>query len=97
MRLLYRRDAAADVAAAHAWYEAQRQGLGDEFLESLRHAEEAVLASPCTYRVIHRDTRRFLLRRFPSCCTAWLTRSWSSWPASTFADQPVAPRLDGDG
>jgi plasmid stabilization system protein ParE len=65
MRLLYRRDAAADVAAAHAWYEAQRQGLGDEFLESLRHAEEAVLASPCTYRVIHRDTRRFLLRRFP--------------------------------
>lgn len=65
MRLLYRRDAVADVASAHAWYEAQRQGLGDEFLESLRHAEEAVLASPCTYRVIHRDTRRFLLRRFP--------------------------------
>ena len=65
MRLLYRRDAVADVAAAHAWYEAQRQGLGDEFLESLRRAEEAVLASPCTYRVIHRDTRRFLLRRFP--------------------------------
>lgn len=34
-RLRFRPEAAADIADAHAWYEQQRPGLGDEFREAL--------------------------------------------------------------
>ena len=40
-------------------------GLGNEFLAALRSAERAVQASLLAYRVVRRDTRRFMLRRFP--------------------------------
>ncbi len=65
MRLVYRPEAAAEVEQAHDWYEQQREGLGEEFLAELRRGEEKVLAMPLTYRVVRRDTRRFLLHRFP--------------------------------
>jgi plasmid stabilization system protein ParE len=64
-QLIYRPEAAADVEEACAWYERQRAGLAAEFLNALQEAEGAVQASPMTYRLIHRDTRRYLLRRFP--------------------------------
>jgi len=63
--LLYRPEAADEVEGAYAWYERQREGLGDEFLTELRRSERRVQESPNTYPVIHRDTRRFLLHRFP--------------------------------
>ena len=65
MRILYLPDAAADVQETFEWYERQRLGLGREFLAALEVAEEALVRSPTAYRVVHRDTRRFLLRRFP--------------------------------
>jgi plasmid stabilization system protein ParE len=63
--LLYRPEAADEVERAHAWYERQREGLGEEFLAELRRAERRVQESPHVHRVIHRGTRRFLLHRFP--------------------------------
>lgn len=64
-RLVYRPEAAADVRAAFEWYERQREGLGDEFLAALATAEDIVRANPLSYRVIRRDARRVMLRRFP--------------------------------
>ncbi len=63
--LIYRPEAAADVESAFAWYERQRTGLGDEFLDELRSAERVVRASPEAFRVIRKDTRRYLFHRFP--------------------------------
>jgi plasmid stabilization system protein ParE len=63
--LVYRLEAASDVEGAFEWYERQRSGLGNEFLEELRSAERILQASPETFRVIRRDVRRYLLRRFP--------------------------------
>ena len=57
-RLLYRREAEADVRAAFDWYEHQREGLGDEFLAELARAEEVVRANPLAYRIVRRDARR---------------------------------------
>jgi plasmid stabilization system protein ParE len=63
--LIYRPEAAADVRAAFDWYEQQREGLGAEFLAELARAEQIAQTSPLSYRIVRRDTRRVMLRRFP--------------------------------
>jgi toxin ParE1/3/4 len=57
--------AAADVEAAYRWYERRRAGLGDRFLDAVASALRAIDASPGTHAVVHRGTRRALVRRFP--------------------------------
>ena len=57
--------AAADVEEAWRWYEARREGLGDEFLEVVQATLEAIRSHPESSPVIHRDIRRRLLKRFP--------------------------------
>jgi plasmid stabilization system protein ParE len=57
--------AAADVEDAWRWYEAQREGLGDEFLDVVRATLESIRAHPESAPVVLRDIRRQLLRRFP--------------------------------
>jgi plasmid stabilization system protein ParE len=64
-RHIFRPAAAADLEAIHRWYERERLGLGDEFLSEAQRAVDAVIAIPEAYPVIHRDTRRALVRRFP--------------------------------
>ena len=61
MILLVRPAAAADIDEAFVWYETQRVGLGDEFLDAVRDAFVAVRDSPRLHGVIHRDVRRSTL------------------------------------
>lgn len=65
MRLAFLPPAAQDVARALRWYERQRTGLGADFVEELARLLALVAASPSLFPVIHRGTRRALLRRFP--------------------------------
>jgi toxin ParE1/3/4 len=62
---ILRAAAAADVEEAYDWYEAQREGLGDEFLAAVQAALESILNHPEAAPIVHRETRRVLLRRFP--------------------------------
>jgi plasmid stabilization system protein ParE len=64
-RLVYRPEAEADVHMAFDWYERQREGLGDQFLAELAKAEDVVRTNPLAFRVLQREARRVLLRRFP--------------------------------
>ena len=64
-QLVYQPAAVADVRASFDWHERQRKGLGDEFLAALARAEDVARANPFAYRVIRRDARRVMLRRFP--------------------------------
>ena len=57
--------AAADVEDAWRWYEGQREGLGEEFLDVVRATLESIRAHPESAPVVLRDIRRQLLRRFP--------------------------------
>jgi len=57
--------AAADVEDAYRWYEERREGLGDEFLAAIQAAVDSVVAHPLAAPIVHRDTRRVLVRRFP--------------------------------
>lgn len=54
-----------DLEDAYAWYERQRAGLGEEFLECVDACIEALCRSPGMYAVVHENYRRALVRRFP--------------------------------
>lgn len=64
-RVLLRVAAARDIEEAFLWYESQRRGLGEEFLSAVQAAVDGIAGNPRAFAVIHRDTRRALLRRFP--------------------------------
>ncbi len=54
-----------DIADAYYWYENCRDGLGEEFLNSLNDCFDAILNTPELYCIVHENYRRGLLRRFP--------------------------------
>ena len=60
------KEAREEFAAAVAWYEQQRPGLGGEFFDAVVHATDLIQAQP-EIGTLSRDhrTRRVLLQRFP--------------------------------
>ncbi|MGQ0834917.1 MAG: type II toxin-antitoxin system RelE/ParE family toxin [Gammaproteobacteria bacterium] len=60
-----RPEAEQDLADAAAWYEEQRPGLGQEFLDEALAAFSAIAEMPLMYAVVYRATRRALMHRFP--------------------------------
>jgi plasmid stabilization system protein ParE len=64
-RVFVRPAAAGDIEDAFLWYEEQRPGLGEEFLEELNITIASIVENPGNYPVMKRETRRVLLRRFP--------------------------------
>jgi toxin ParE1/3/4 len=65
VRIRFRLEAAVDVEGARAWYDEQRVGLGDEFVEALEQAIELVSTFPDAFPEIANGHRRALLHRFP--------------------------------
>jgi plasmid stabilization system protein ParE len=57
--------ALADVAKARDWYDAQRPGLGAEFIEEFDRALKRIAADPEIFQKVVRDARRARLQRFP--------------------------------
>jgi toxin ParE1/3/4 len=64
-RLLIEPEAAADIAEASAWYDAQRAGLGGEFTAALADLLGTIEETPDRFPIVRGRTRRALLRRFP--------------------------------
>jgi plasmid stabilization system protein ParE len=63
--LSIRSEAEVEIQEAYGWYEAQRPGLGDEFLAAVRQALAAVERSPRQYPIVRGKVRRALLSHFP--------------------------------
>jgi plasmid stabilization system protein ParE len=63
--MIIRPAATADIQEAYSWYEARREGLGQEFRDAVDAALLLVAAAPRAFPILHRDTRRVLLKRFP--------------------------------
>ncbi len=63
--IVTRPSAAAEIEAGYRWYERERPGLGEEFLEAVNHLVEVIAGHPERFPIVHRDTRRVLLSRFP--------------------------------
>jgi toxin ParE1/3/4 len=53
------------MAAARAWYEGQRTGLGDDFLAAVEVVFARIRIAPETYAAEYRGVRRAGLSRFP--------------------------------
>jgi plasmid stabilization system protein ParE len=63
--VLLRPAASADVEDAFLWYESHEAGLGDEFLSQIQATPQAIGENPLRFPVVHQNTRRALVRRFP--------------------------------
>lgn|SRR5690625_95865 len=60
-----RSEAEQDIEDAARWYEQQREGLGQEFIDEVLRSLKAVAEQPSSYPALHRNTRRALIHRFP--------------------------------
>lgn len=60
-----REEAEVDLSDAAIWYEQQRAGLGQEFLDQAFSVLESLPDNPSQYPVVHNSVRRALLGRFP--------------------------------
>ncbi|MBU2053377.1 MAG: type II toxin-antitoxin system RelE/ParE family toxin [Proteobacteria bacterium] len=63
--LIIRPEAELDIREAFSWYETQMPGLGANFLLHVDAALRSLQRNPLQYPVIHRESRRCLVRRFP--------------------------------
>jgi toxin ParE1/3/4 len=68
--LLLRPDAAAEMDEAADWYDRQRDGLGDEFLDEVKATFKVIEGDPLRYalyegRRLKKPVRRALVKRFP--------------------------------
>lgn len=58
-------EAQDDLAAIYDWYEAQRIGLGEDFLDCVDACFEKIRRTPELYGIAFETYRRALVRRFP--------------------------------
>jgi hypothetical protein len=71
MRVTLHPEAEREFTAAAQYYEAQRRGLGVDFIAAMDEAMADLETHPFRWRVIAADVRRGLLRRFPYAFYYW--------------------------
>src|ERR1700733_13358273 len=54
-----------DVKKGFDWYEEQKPGLGDVFLERVEECLTAIRRSPKAFQPISKDARRAIVKQFP--------------------------------
>lgn len=65
MRVRLLPEARAEFDAAGDYYEAQRSGLGKDFVAKVRAVFQRIRANPRLHAVVYRDVRKALVERFP--------------------------------
>jgi len=63
--IVFHPDIEHEVKASYEWYQNQAAGLGDDFIEELEIAFDAIIELPETWPKFQKGFRRFLLRKFP--------------------------------
>jgi plasmid stabilization system protein ParE len=58
-------EAEEDIAEARAWYNRQRAGLGDDFVDQVDAALDRICRIPKGATEVYPGVRRVVLRRFP--------------------------------
>ena len=54
-----------DAQWAADWYDGERSGLGEDFLDELNHSVSRLIASPESFALVDRRIRVCQLQRFP--------------------------------
>ena len=65
MTLVYRKRVGHEVRDTYEWYESQRQGLGEEFIEDFGSVIASIVEFPQSFVRINDKIRRANLVRFP--------------------------------
>ncbi|MEQ9234816.1 type II toxin-antitoxin system RelE/ParE family toxin [Coleofasciculus sp. E2-BRE-01] len=63
--LVFRPEVREELNDAYRWYESQKRGLGDEFLDCVDEMLNRICLIPESYAIVYRDVRRAVVRRFP--------------------------------
>lgn len=63
--IILKTEAECDLAEAKAWYDEQRPGLGEEFLDEVDNALKLLSENPYLAAIAYSDIRRALTKRFP--------------------------------
>ncbi len=63
--LMVRDEAEEDLASTRDWYDRQRQGLGDDFLDAVQEKFSEITLAPLHHPAGHRGVRMAQTRRFP--------------------------------
>ena len=63
--VVYRRKVGRDLAGGYAWYNGQRDGLGEEFLADVNAAFDSIERFPDIFARVHGEVRRAVVNRFP--------------------------------
>ena len=64
-RVDFRPQAEDEVVETRDWYEGRRNGLGGEFRAALEETIDRIAANPLMYPMVHGETQRAILERFP--------------------------------
>jgi plasmid stabilization system protein ParE len=64
-RVVFRPEARRELLEARRWYEERIAGLGLEFARAVEGAIDAIREHPQSFRQVHGEHRRCLVRRFP--------------------------------
>jgi plasmid stabilization system protein ParE len=54
-----------DIEEAYTWYEGRAPGLGEDYLRRVDNCLLSIRTTPEAFRLVKKDFRRALLRRFP--------------------------------
>jgi toxin ParE1/3/4 len=65
--LIFRPVAQAEFDDAAQWYEAQRPGLGSDFVAEVQQVLDTIANHPQRYPVVEGDVRAAPVARFPDC------------------------------
>ncbi len=63
--LLFHPEVSLEIKSAYVWYQAQAEGLGDDFIDELEATYQKVVDSPQRWVIFQKGFRRCLLFRFP--------------------------------
>ena len=63
--LAFHPDVSSEIKASYDWYQEKVNGLGEDFLNEIESAYQAIVEFPQTWPKFQKGFRRFLLSKFP--------------------------------
>ncbi len=65
LKLSFHPNVSCEIKASYIWYQEKVDGLGEDFINELESAYQAIIEFPQTWPKFQKGFRRFLLSRFP--------------------------------
>lgn len=64
-KITFRKEAEQDIEEIYEWYELKRDGLGEEFLNSIDEVLSKLTFNSKIYPIVNKNIRRAFVKRFP--------------------------------